>query len=196
MDGHRSVDGPSERTGPTASFEREIESLLAVEPSPEFLARVRTRVAQEPEPGGWRLSWLVAATSAVVVAAVAVMVWPSADVTPSNAPSLDPPRVAEVTEPIAPASSSVAQIRATQATRAAGATRGVHVEAMAIDLPEVVLGANEVNAYTALVARIRQRRFDVVVPTAPDPGVPLEVKELPPLEPLEIEPIVKLATLE
>jgi len=183
MDGHRNL-------------EREIESLLAVEPSPEFVARVRTRVAQEPEPGGWRLSWMLAVTSAVVVVALAVMVWPSADPTPSNAPSLEPPRVAEVTDPIAPAPSSVAPVQATQATRAAVATRVVPVEAMAIDLPEVVLGANEVNAYTALVARIRQRRFDVAVPTAPDPSVPLEVKELPPLEPLEIEPIVKLATLE
>jgi hypothetical protein len=31
-----------------ASFDREIESLLAVEPSPEFVARVRARVAEEP----------------------------------------------------------------------------------------------------------------------------------------------------
>ena len=50
MDGHRH-DAVTD-----ASLDREIESLLAVEPSPEFLARVRTRVAQEPEParGGGR----------------------------------------------------------------------------------------------------------------------------------------------
>jgi hypothetical protein len=66
----------------------------------------------------------------------------------------------------------------------------------AIDLPEVVIAQNEVAAYTSLVASIRQRRFDTAVPVAPDPNQPLEVKELPPVEPIEIEPIVKLAGLE
>jgi hypothetical protein len=36
----------------------------------------------------------------------------------------------------------------------------------------------------------------VAVPAAPNPDTPLEIKELPPVEPLEIEPIVKLAALQ
>ena len=58
-----------------AAFDREIESLLGAEPSPEFLARVRARVADEtPHESwlGWRLSVAVAglALAAIVTSAV------------------------------------------------------------------------------------------------------------------------------
>jgi hypothetical protein len=65
-----------------------------------------------------------------------------------------------------------------------------------IDLPEVVIADNEVKTFAALVASIRQRRFDVIVPAAPNPNTPLEIKELPPAEALEIEPIVRVAALQ
>lgn len=39
-----------------SQLDRELESVLGVEPSPEFLARVRTRVAAEPEAALWRLA--------------------------------------------------------------------------------------------------------------------------------------------
>jgi len=39
-----------------SQLDRELESALGVEPSPEFLARVRTRVAAEPAPELWRLA--------------------------------------------------------------------------------------------------------------------------------------------
>jgi hypothetical protein len=68
--------------------------------------------------------------------------------------------------------------------------------AIDIDLPEVVIAENEVKAYATLVSSIRRSRFDVAVPAAPDPNTPLEVKELPPAEPLEIEPIVRVAVLQ
>jgi hypothetical protein len=187
MDGHRHVDD--------ASLEREIGSMLAVEPSPEFLARVRTRVMQEPAPGGWRLSWMLAMTSAVVAVAVAVVVWPRADVMPSSA-SLERPRVAELTEPAVPATAPVvAPVRTRQAARTAVAMP-VTVRTIEIDLPEVVLGENEVKAYSALVVSIRESRFAAAVPAMPSPDTPVEIKELPPVEPLEIEPIVRVAALQ
>jgi len=56
------------------SLGRDLQALLAIEPSPEFVARVRTRVASEPEPRARWLSWtfagVVAAAAAVVVIAV------------------------------------------------------------------------------------------------------------------------------
>src|SRR5688572_32332891 len=57
---------------------REIESLLAVEPSPEFLARVRTRIANEPEPSRWRLAWIAvpAMGMCVVLFATVLVTWP------------------------------------------------------------------------------------------------------------------------
>jgi hypothetical protein len=145
---------------------------------------------------------MVAGATAVAAVVVALIVWPSTEVTSSpgltrssHAPA-EPARVAETGPVIAPV--PVASPEPVRQRVAVNAVASV-VEpdrAIAIDLPEVVLGENEVKAYTALVSSIRQRRFDVVVPTAPDPSAPLEVKELPPVEPLEIEPIVRLATLE
>jgi hypothetical protein len=68
--------------------------------------------------------------------------------------------------------------------------------AIDIDLPEVVIAENESRTFAALVASIRQSRFDTPVPAAPDPDTRLEIKELPPVERLEIEPIVKVAALQ
>jgi hypothetical protein len=65
-----------------------------------------------------------------------------------------------------------------------------------IDLPAVVIAENEVRTFASLVTSIRQSRFDVPVPAVPNPDTPLEIKELPPAEPLEIEPIVRVAALQ
>src|SRR5262245_46902289 len=58
-----------------AALEREIERALAVDPSPEFLARVRARIADEPAPAARGFGWLFAgvAATAVAVAVVAVV---------------------------------------------------------------------------------------------------------------------------
>jgi hypothetical protein len=68
MDADRSGDQMTE-----SAVDRELQAMLAVDPSPEFVARVRTRIASEPEPTAWWLSWKFAvgvAMAAVVVLAV------------------------------------------------------------------------------------------------------------------------------
>ena len=61
------------------SLDREIEDLLAVDPSPEFVAKVRQRVAAEPAPTAWWLSWRPVAAGAGLAAVVAAgLLWPSA----------------------------------------------------------------------------------------------------------------------
>jgi hypothetical protein len=57
-----------------SGFDRELKAALDVEPSPEFLARVRTRLASEPEPSAWRLPWLFAAAGAVAIVVAAGVV--------------------------------------------------------------------------------------------------------------------------
>jgi len=177
------------------SLDREIESLLGVEPSPEFVARVRARVAKEPEPAGWRASWMFAVAGAVAVVIVALLVWPSREPAPRiAADAVIPQGHARLTPspPTVPQVVPQGPLRArTAVALASGRNRVIE-----IDLPEVVIADNEVRTFATLVASIRASRFDVAVPAAPDPNTPLEVKELPPVEPLEIEPIVKLATLE
>ena len=192
MDGHRHVDAMND-----PSLDREIESLLATEPSPEFVARVRARVAQEPEPAGWRASWMFAAATAVAAAIVVLIVWPSSEPAPSSRTPIDVPRIAKSVETIAPLPLPESQ----PAGRPAAVVRPVAVSVggergIDIDLPDVVLAENEVRTFASLVARIRESGFDVAVPTAPDLDRPLEIKELPAVEPIEIEPIVRLAVLQ
>jgi hypothetical protein len=194
MDGHRHIDAVND-----PSLDREIESLLAVEPSPEFLARVRARVAAEPAPGGWR-TWMLVVPGVAVVAIAVLIVWPSREQAPNHhAPALPvSQQTAEAVLPVIPpaASSEGSRVRSRSIPRGALPSAAPTDRAIDIDLPEVVIAENEVRTFAALVATIRQRRFDVAVPAAPDLDAPLEVKELPPVEPIEIEPIVKLAVLQ
>jgi len=210
MDGHRQVDGRSERTDPTVertgltassdeAIDREIASLLASEPSPEFLARVRTRVAEEPEPSRWHTSWLFATAAAVTVVIVAVIVWPSRETSPASTVPDPNPRVAQVVETVTPPASSPApqpQRLTQQATARPVAIRAASAHVIDIDLPEVVIADNEAKTFASLVASSRQIRFDVTIPEPSDPDKPLELKKLPPVDPLDIEPIVKLAALQ
>ena len=58
-----------------ADLDRELSAAMAVDPSPEFLARVRIRIAAEPEPSIWQRPWLLAAAGVcalVIVASVAL----------------------------------------------------------------------------------------------------------------------------
>jgi len=53
-----------------AQLDRELESALGIEPSPEFLARVRTRIAAEPEQSLWRQAVWGRGVQPLVVAAI------------------------------------------------------------------------------------------------------------------------------
>lgn len=183
-----------------AALDREIAGLLDVAPSPEFLARVRARVAEEPEPGTWRASWMFTAAGAMAVIVVVVMMWPSSE---PEIEQLKPAVLAQHQQPavVAPTETTPRPAGVTPTTvspRRAATSRAIeaHADAREIELPEVVIGENEVRAYTAWVASIRDRRFNVAVPVAPNPDTPLDVEVLPPAEPLEIEPILQVATLQ
>lgn len=56
-------------------IDRELTSALSIEPSPEFRARVRTRIARGPAPRSWRPEWrvVVAGLAAVIVVIAAVV---------------------------------------------------------------------------------------------------------------------------
>ena len=57
-----------------SQLDRELESALGVEPSPEFLARVRTRVGGEPEISQWRQAlWGRGVQPSVAMALVGVL---------------------------------------------------------------------------------------------------------------------------
>ena len=56
-----------------SEIDRALAAALAVEPSAEFLARVRTRIASEPEPSAWRFPWTFAAVGAMALALVSAV---------------------------------------------------------------------------------------------------------------------------
>jgi hypothetical protein len=55
------------------ALDRELTAALAVDPSPEFVARVRARIAREPAPSSWRMPRMTLAAGALAVVVVAVV---------------------------------------------------------------------------------------------------------------------------
>ena len=67
-------------------IDRALAKALAVDPSPEFVARVRMRIATEPEPSDWRFSWVFAAGACTLAIAITVTLMQMND--PALAPGL------------------------------------------------------------------------------------------------------------
>jgi hypothetical protein len=78
MDGHKH-EGVSDE-----ALEREIEAALGVDPSPEFLPRVRARIASERVHDGWAASWRWAGAVVALGAVAIVAAWTLRD--PATAP--------------------------------------------------------------------------------------------------------------
>ena len=58
-----------------SALDGEIRAALDVDPSPEFLARVRTGIASEPRQAAWRWPWMFAAAGAMAtLIAIAIVV--------------------------------------------------------------------------------------------------------------------------
>lgn len=68
MHEHRDDDALSDDV-----LDREIKRALAVNPSPAFVPRLRTRLASEPLPR-WQLSWTLAVAAATLTAAASIMI--------------------------------------------------------------------------------------------------------------------------
>ena len=191
MDGHNDAlkDDP---------LARDIETALRVEPSPQFVAKVRARVAREPlgasSMASWRL-WLAGA--AVVACALALVVslgGPRDMRVPDSTPSTTSPPVLEVsrgpspsTEPVLPEPVVAAPMqRAAKRTvvriepEEKGTTEG--------PLPQVVLADDEKRGFELLVTELRDTKRAAAVAEATrgliTPGLPwLEVA------PVTIEPL-------
>ena len=57
-------------------LDRELARALQVDPAPDFAARVRTRIAAEPEPSRWRVPTLaLSAVGCAVVVVLAASLW-------------------------------------------------------------------------------------------------------------------------
>jgi hypothetical protein len=182
------------RTDPLndAALEHEIEALLAAEPSSDFLARVRSRVAEESMSGGRGWRWPVAAVAATVaVAVVGIGLWqpaqqpvpPAARMTASVKDSVPPPGADLEAHSVPRQAVSVVTPR----------------RSIDIALPAVMIAESESRAFAMLVRTAPKTQFDFA--SATPAMTPVEVDEIPrmqpvALNPIEIEPLVKAVELE
>ena len=179
-----------------AAVDAEIRRALAVEPSPEFVARVRTRIASEPAPSAWRISWSAcfvgAAVAAIVLATVLVSRQRSAI---TAAPPLSSRLLASIGQ-LPAARGSTGSPRATFAFGRASSVparpelvegRAAHGEAAqpAVDA-QLLIDVRETNALQALIAGVHERRVDLSPLLQPPAPAPME---LPPISDIVIPPI-------
>ena len=153
-----------------AGIDREMQALLAVDPSPEFAARVRARIAVEPPRSPWLAWWPLVAAAAIAIAIVAGILarprpidapqWLAATPLP-NAPigvarALQGRHIADVSRPVPPVSEAPAD---RQSPGDGGQGR------QAIDrapvASDVLLDPRETAALRALIAGVREGRVDL-----------------------------------
>jgi hypothetical protein len=138
----------------------EIQDLLSVEPSPEFLARVRTSIAAASiaSPIPRFLAGLGGITAvAVLVVAIAVS-WPGKPEQPTVAAPPAPPAAvssempASAVQTNSPVATSVERARTRTATTLASRTS---------DFPEVMLSPDDVRSLQEVLVSAGARRFEV-----------------------------------
>jgi hypothetical protein len=77
------MDGREHESLSDEALEREIEAALAVDPSPEFLARVRARVEKEEGRAVWPLRWQWVVGTVFTAAAALLVVYVSREPEPA-----------------------------------------------------------------------------------------------------------------
>ena len=176
-----------------AALDRDLQAMLDVAASPALVARVRTRIANEPSPAPqWFGLWTIV-SSAVAVAAVAIVAVAigrgARTGEPSGLRALDS-RSAAFSPWTAPDLNGRALARSagSEAARAGGpptpAVRRLPAHARAE--PEILVDAREAAALRALIAGTRDGRIDLAaVASASTPSV----MELPAVTDIEIPAI-------
>jgi hypothetical protein len=178
------------------AFERDIERALAIEPSPEFVARVRSRIAEEPSPLSGRLGWLFTGVVTAAVAAAVVftvfVVSPTHQTGPAGAPLLTSRSVTSgsvVVPAIAPADRAIPSVSRTPlAVRVL--TVSVSSAARVAAVPHI--DARETTALQRLIAAVRDARVDLSPLLKEAPPAPMALQPIDDLviPPITIEPLV------
>jgi hypothetical protein len=204
----------TQRSMTDSELDRELGSALGVDPSPEFLARVRTRIASEPEALPWRLAVVSAfrRTSIESFAAVGIVGILLAAIIPQLM------REGVTTVPTGPAVAARDSARDRARDRASDIDRGLPREGRkavpaAVDIrsvrmvgrPEaretplrlsaVLFSDDERRALQRLVMAVEEGLVPPLPETIQATDQPGDVR-LPRIEPLLIEPLPQLARLE
>jgi hypothetical protein len=188
----------AQRSGALIDLEidRALAAALAVEPSAEFLARVRTRIASEPEPSAWRFPWTLATVGAMALALVST-------VSVLHLNQAMPP-VETVLEPLPSRALVFASLSLMPAmvpnvvsgfsrTRGASRTGGNIRTDMVRTEPEVLIDAGEAAALRRLFDRSSEGRIDLrafeEIEETPQITAALPVANDIEIAPITIEPL-------
>jgi anti-sigma factor RsiW len=173
------------------AMDRAIDASAAVEPSPEFTARVRMKIAEQPAPASWFGRWVPAVAGALAVLALVVWLIPRADVTPPQPPN----SVAKVAPPVTqpPSSASVTP----PISKTPGTPRGPRAPVVANarpDLPEVLVPRDQQLGVQWLYEALEKQPVRMggilaqVAAQTEAATAPIEIQELK-IAPLEIRPL-------
>lgn len=175
-------------------IDQEVHDALKVDPSPEFLARVRTRIAKEPAPSSWRWSWTFAAAAAMAAAVVVAVVLPRPQ---EVKPAVPQPRIAQGPAPVVSGTMAAAPTTSVKpATRRPGPLGPGVSNAFRVAVPkgralhpdaEILLDPAETRALRRFIAGVREGRVDLA---AVQQSVTYEPMALGPVADIEIPPII------
>ena len=176
MDEHKHDQAVSDET-----LDRELAALLQVEPSPEFVARVRTDVSADAIADVWLTGrWIAVAAAAVVI--VGVSAWMA---TRSTQPLTSPVAIVSQQVPSVPSVRSLAP--------PAVPSSAPQTAAPGASIPEVVVSPRESAGLRYLLAALREGRLD----SSAMPSDETAVTDMPiVIDPITVEPLVAAADLE
>ncbi len=176
-----------ERESRRTSVEEQLRCALSVEPSPDFLPRVRERLSREAAKSSraLHLSWLVPIAATLLVAAALTPLLlrispPSerrrAEAPPASSTESAPPRQEAVAPAPREAAVPITVGRRTQARHAPAAS--VPARRAASSLPEVIADSRQQAALRRFVEEIRglQLRHETVLGIAPSPIPEVEAR--------------------
>ena len=175
-------------------IDREIKEALAMDPSPEFLARVRMRIANEPAPAQRRVAWWLAAAATVAAAIVfAIVLRPAGSIvrlkpdTTADGRQPDTRSVDVQLNPDAPSGNVRLPAPRESAVRANAANAPSYARSGSLSEPETLLDPAETRALRALIAGVREGRIDLTPSTQ---ATAPSVLDLEPIQELAIAPLV------
>ncbi len=178
-------------------IDEEIREALDVDPSPDFLARVRTRIAAEPEPSAWRWSWGLAAACALAASVVlATIVSRPHEAKPFTAVPAPAPAVARNNPPPAVSTRDGNTHQGDAASRSFRAVTP-HPKSTVVRIPEperepeILIDQREMRTLRVLIDGVRNGRVDLTAAMNSRSHAPAELEPVADIvvAPLTIEPI-------
>lgn len=176
-----------------AELDRELQSLLDVAPSGDFVARVRLALASATAPRRWWQSWPAAAAASAALAALVV-----ASLLPGGRPAARPEmlparlgnRASGQSTPVPAAPQTTAIQRDAASADVPGTVRRARVRTLdprrqvPPPAPEILVSADDVRGYRALVDRPEILTMTIVS------GVVASLHETTEIAPMNVVPIV------